>query len=176
MNLNRCIFILYNLFNCPSTLYTYPRKWIWETLFRLFLFIHRIWKINKILEIFLKICVYMYSKTLMQHVYLYYLLYFIILQSRLVYCKALKRTKPVYCKTREAPTTATIGKVGFQSKQWIGCRPNTAYPAEVEIKGTLGPCNRRVSRFAINESCPIGSSWEKVREYSDHSLNLHYYG
>ena len=30
----------------------------------------------------------------------------------------------VYCKTRVAPTTGTIGKVGSQSKQWIGCRPN----------------------------------------------------
>ena len=58
-------------------------------------------------------CVYIYSKTLMQHVYLYYLLYFMVFQLRLVYCKA-----------RRAPTTETIGKVGFQSKQWIGCRPN----------------------------------------------------
>ena len=56
-------------------------------------------------------CVYIYSKTLMLHSNLYYLLYFMVLQSRLV-----------YWKTREAPTTATIGEVGFQSKQWIGCR------------------------------------------------------
>ena len=78
----------------------------------------------------------------MQHVYLYYLLHFMVLQSRLV-----------YCKTRGAPTTATISKVGFQSKHWIGCRPNhsVAYTAKVEVRGTLGPCNKRVSRLAINE-------------------------
>ena len=45
------------------------------------------------------------------------------LQSRLVYCEGPKRTRLVYCKTRGAPSNATIGKVSFQSKQWIGCRP-----------------------------------------------------
>ena len=44
------------------------------------------------------------------------------------------------------PTTATIGKVGFQRKQWIGCRPNhnVSYTAKVGVGGTLGPCNKRV--------------------------------
>ena len=66
----------------------------------------------------------------------------------------MKRARLVYCNTRGAPITATIGKVGFQSKQWILCRPNhsVAYTAKVGIRGTLGPCNRRVSRLAIDES------------------------
>ena len=34
------------------------------------------------------------------------------------------RKRLVYCKTSAVSTTATIDKVGFQSKQWIGCRLN----------------------------------------------------
>ena len=54
------------------------------------------------------------------------------------------QSRLVYCKTRGAPTTATIDKVGFQSKQWIGCRLNHSveYTAKVEVRGTLGPCNK----------------------------------
>ena len=64
----------------------------------------------------------------------------------LVYSKAPKQAKHVYCKTKRASTTATIGKVGFQSKQWIGCRPNNsvAYTDKVRVRGTLAPCNKRV--------------------------------
>ena len=63
----------------------------------------------------------------------------------------LIQSRLVYCKTREAPTTAIIGKVGFQSKKWIGCHPNNsdAYTAKVGVRRTLGPCNRRVSHLAI---------------------------
>ena len=68
------------------------------------------------------------------------------IQSRFVYCKAPKRARLVYCKTIGAPTNATIGKVGFQSKQKIDCRLNrsVAYKAKVGARGTLGPYNRRV--------------------------------
>ena len=68
------------------------------------------------------------------------------IQSIHVYCEAPKRARLVYCKTRGAPNTATVGEVGFQSKQWIGCRPNhsVAYTAKVGVTRTLGPCNIRV--------------------------------
>ena len=56
------------------------------------------------------------------------------------------QSRLVYCKTKGAPTTAIIGKVGFQSNQWIGCRPNRSvvYKAKLGVRGTLGPCNTRV--------------------------------
>ena len=61
-----------------------------------------------------------------------------IIQSRLV-----------YCKTRVAPTTATIGHVGFRSKQWIGCHPNhsVAYKAKVGVRGTLGPTRAEIAQL-----------------------------
>ena len=49
---------------------------------------------------------------------------YLMVQSRLASCKAQKRARLVCCKTRGAPTTETIREVIFQSKQWIGCRPN----------------------------------------------------
>ena len=57
-----------------------------------------------------------------------------------------RQSRLVYCKTRRVLSTKTIGKVGFQSKQWIGCRPNHSlvYTAKVGVRGTLGLCNRRV--------------------------------
>ena len=38
--------------------------------------------------------------------------------------KKYVQSRLVYCKMRGASTTAIIGKVGFQSKQWIDCRLN----------------------------------------------------
>ena len=53
---------------------------------------------------------------------------------------SLIQSRLVYCKTRGALTTTTIGKDGFQSKQWIGCRPNhsVAYALKVGVRGNSG--------------------------------------
>ena len=71
----------------------------------------------------------------------------VFIQSRLVYCKAPKGARLIYCKIRGAPTTATTGiKVSFQSKQWIGYHPNhsVAYAAMWGLGERSG--------LAINES------------------------
>ena len=41
----------------------------------------------------------------------------------------------------------------ISTKQWIGCCLNHsfAYTAKVEVRGTLGLCNRRILRLAINK-------------------------
>ena len=62
----------------------------------------------------------------------------------------------VYCTTKRAPTTATIGKVGFQSKQWIGCRPNhsVVYTAKVGVRRTSLDCSNNMSECDIVQVMP----------------------
>ena len=74
-----------------------------------------------------------------------YLVFYILIINEKI------QSRLVYCKKREAPTTATIGKAGFQSKQWIGCRPthSVAYTAKVGVRGTLVPCKKRVLTVLI---------------------------
>ena len=67
-------------------------------------------------------------------------------------------------------STATIGEVGFQSKQWIGCRQNhsVAYTAMAAVRGTLGPCNKRVLTvlWRVICNCKIMITFLPILDYN----------
>ena len=81
---------------------------------------------------------------------LFIIFYGITVKTRLLQGSETSETRLL--KARGALTTSTIGKVGFQSKQWNCCCPNHSVAYKAKVRGTLGPCNRRVSRLAINGS------------------------
>ena len=96
-----------------------------------------------------------------------FIMLLLLIQSRLVYCKAPKWARPANCKMRGAPITATIGKVGYQSKLWIRCRPNhsVAYATKVRVRGTLGPCNKQVLTVLVQGQWMVSEFFDSSQDW-----------